>query len=194
MQFDRDLQKRSNNSCELCQSDHNCFAYAIPQSPGRDVTAYLWLCANCQSQLDQPETMDTNHWRLLNESIWSEVPGVKVISWRMLHRLGELDWARDLIDIAYLEDDLLEWAKASGEGAGTDDGVVHLDSNGAVLKDGDSVVLIKTLDVKGATFNAKMGTVVKKIRLVEDNPEQIEGKVNGSQIVILTKYVRKASS
>jgi protein PhnA len=38
-----------------------------------------------------------------------------------------------------------------------------------------------------------MGTVVRNIRLVEDNPEQIEGKVNGSQIVILTKYVRKSN-
>ena len=194
MQFDRELQKRSNSCCELCQSNDNCFAYLIPQSPTKDINAYLWLCAICQSQLDQPQTADPNHWRLLNETIWSEIPGVKVISWRMLHRLNALDWARDLIDMAYLEDDLLDWAKASGEGVKPDDGIVHLDSNGAVLQEGDSVVLIKTLEVKGATFNAKMGTVVKKIRLVEDNPEQIEGKVNGSQIVILTKYVRKASS
>lgn len=194
MQFDRDLQKRSGNTCELCQSAEDCFAYAIPHSPVKDISAYLWLCATCQSRLDKPDTADANHWRLLNESIWSEVPGVKVISWRMLHRLNQLDWARDLLEMAYLDDDQLDWAKASGEGTKTEDGVVHLDCNGAVLQDGDSVVLIKTLDVKGATFSAKMGTVVKKIRLVEDNSEQIEGRVNGSQIVILTKYLRKASS
>ena len=56
---------------------------------------------------------------------------------------------------------------------------------------GDSVVLIKSLDVKGSTLTAKLGTVVKNIRIVEDNTEQIEGKVEGQQIVILTKYVRK---
>ena len=38
---------------------------------------------------------------------------------------------------------------------------------------------------------AKMGTVVKNIRIVEDNTEQIEGRIEGQQIVILTKYVRK---
>jgi protein PhnA len=39
-----------------------------------------------------------------------------------------------------------------------------------------------------------MGTVVKNIRLVEDNTEQIEGRIEGQVIVILTKYVRKQSS
>jgi protein PhnA len=53
------------------------------------------------------------------------------------------------------------------------------------------VVLTKSLDVKGSTLNAKMGTVVKNIRLVENNTEQIEGKIEGQTIVILTKYVRK---
>jgi protein PhnA len=48
--------------------------------------------------------------------------------------------------------------------------------------------------VKGSTLSAKMGTVVKNIRLVEDNTEQIEGKVDGQQIVLLTKYVRKQQS
>lgn len=47
------------------------------------------------------------------------------------------------------------------------------------------------LDVKGTTLNAKMGNVVKNIRIVEENTEQIEGKIEGQVIVILTKYVRK---
>jgi protein PhnA len=56
------------------------------------------------------------------------------------------------------------------------------------------VVLTKTLEIKGATFNAKVGTVVRKIHLVEDNSDQIEGRVNGAMIVILTKYVKKSTS
>jgi protein PhnA len=47
------------------------------------------------------------------------------------------------------------------------------------------------LDVKGANFTAKRGTAVRNIRLVHDNPEQIEGKINGQGIVILTQYVKK---
>jgi protein PhnA len=48
--------------------------------------------------------------------------------------------------------------------------------------------------VKGTSLNAKMGTIVKNIRLVEENTEQIEGKIEGQTIVILTKYVRKQGS
>ena len=61
-----------------------------------------------------------------------------------------------------------------------------------MLEAGDTVVLIKTLDVKGSNFSAKRGTAVRKISLVADNPEHIEGRVNGQQIVILTKYVKKS--
>jgi len=122
------------------------------------------------------------------------VPAVKVVSWRMLHKLKHLDWVPDLLDIAYLDDETLEWAKASGDDVNPDDMVKHLDCFGAVLQNGDNVVLTKTLNVKGATFNATVGTVVRKIHLVADNPEQIEGRVNGSMIVILTKYVKKSSA
>ena len=81
---------------------------------------------------------------------------------------------------------------ASGEGASDDETVRHVDSNGAVLEAGDTVTLIKDLNVKGANFTAKRGTAVRGISLVADNPEHIEGKVNGQQIVILTKFVKKA--
>jgi protein PhnA len=47
--------------------------------------------------------------------------------------------------------------------------------------------------VKGANFTAKRGTVVRGISLVADNLEQIEARVSGQQIVILTKFVKKAS-
>jgi protein PhnA len=53
------------------------------------------------------------------------------------------------------------------------------------------VNLIKDLDVKGSSLNAKIGTAVRMIRLVHDNTEQIEGKVDGQTIIILTKYVKK---
>jgi protein PhnA len=62
-----------------------------------------------------------------------------------------------------------------------------------VLQAGDTVVLIKDLDVKGAGFTAKRGTAVRGISLVADNPEQIEGRVNGQQLVLLTKFVKKSN-
>jgi protein PhnA len=90
-----------------------------------------------------------------------------------------------------LDDETLAWAKSSGDGIADEDKLIHLDSNGSVLQNGDTVVLIKDLDVKGANFTAKRGTAVRNIRLVHDNPEQIEGKINGQGIVILTQYVKK---
>lgn len=66
------------------------------------------------------------------------------------------------------------------------------DANGNILSNGDNVVLIKDLKVKGSTVTLKRGTVVKSIRLT-DNPEEIEGKnaqVKG--LVLRTEFVKKA--
>jgi protein PhnA len=124
--------------------------------------------------------------------MWSEVPAVKVVAWRMLSKLAGEDWARSLLDMLYIEDDILEWAQ-SGIMEESAAAVVHKDSNGALLVTGDTVTLIKDLDVKGANFTAKRGTAVRNIMIVDDNAEHIEGRVEGQRIVILTKFVRKAT-
>jgi protein PhnA len=94
----------------------------------------------------------------------------------------------------YLDDENLAWAKAVGDHENDSSVDLHRDINGNILQPGDAVVLTKSLDVKGSTLTAKMGTVVKNIRLVPDNTEQIEGKIEGQTIVILTKFVRKQGS
>jgi protein PhnA len=136
--------------------------------------------------------MDANHWRCLGDSMWSEVPAVKVVAWRLLTKLSDQDWARSLLDMLYIEEDLLEWAQA-GAGIDAAQTVVHKDSNGSRLETGDTVTLIKDLEVKGANFTAKRGTAVRNIMVVEDNAEHIEGRVEGQRIVILTQFVRKAT-
>jgi protein PhnA len=95
----------------------------------------------------------------------------------------------------YLDNETLIWAKSTvqGEDDVADEKVIHRDNNGTMLQAGDTVVLIKDLDVKGGGFTAKRGTAVRGISLVEDNAGQIEGRVNGQQIVILTQYVKKSS-
>ena len=112
MSFEKELQKRSNSRCELCGSEDAGTAYAIPASPGNKLAHHIWLCPVCLQQMDNIETADANHWRCLNDSIWSEEPAVKVVSWRMLHKLKQLDWVPDLLDIAYLDEETLEWAKS----------------------------------------------------------------------------------
>ena len=151
----------------------------------------IYICSKCVAQIDKKDDLDAKHWAFLTTSMWSEVPGVQVVSWRMLNRFRNESWASDALDMMYLDDERLAWAKATGDHDNDSSIDLHRDCNGAPLTAGDTVVLIKSLDVKGTTLNAKMGTVVKNIRLVEDNTEQIEGKIEGQVIVILTKYVRK---
>ena len=111
----------------------------------------------------------------------------------MVEALGiapDARWAGVLAGQCFEE--ALEWAKSTGEGEEEDENkIVHKDSNGVILQDGDSVVLIKDLDVKGAGFTAKRGAAVHNIKLVWDNADQIEGRVEGQHIVILTQYVKK---
>ena len=186
------LKERSGNTCELCESTSTLTSYRVPPSENSSSDTCIFVCEKCLAQLEKREDIDTKHWTCLSGSMWSEVPVVQVVSWRMLNRMKNETWAADLIDQMYLDDDNLHWAKATGDHLETDGDDLHRDSNGVVLKTGDSVTLIKSLDVKGSQINAKIGTVVKNIRIVADNTEQIEGKIEGQQIVILTKFVKKA--
>ncbi|MCR9182189.1 MAG: PhnA domain-containing protein [Flavobacteriaceae bacterium] len=183
------LNDRSGACCEMCKSTNTLKSYDLPHSPSDVNETNVLLCETCLSQIENPDTIDTNHWRCLNDSMWSEFTAVQVLSWRMLSRLKAEGWPQDLLEMLYLDEDTLAWAKASGEGKV--DTIKHIDSNGVILEAGDTVVLIKDLDVKGSSITAKRGTAVRRISLVHDNAEQIEGKVDGQQIVILTKFVKK---
>jgi protein PhnA len=84
-----------------------------------------------------------------------------------------------------------EWPLAGDEAS--EDKLVVRDSNGNVLADGDTVVVIKDLKVKGSSIPLKQGTVIKQIRLVPDDAEHIEGhsdKIKG--LVLKTCFLRKA--
>ena len=191
MKLEEILIKRSENKCELCKSENDVTVYEVPPTSNTTEENCIMICSACRAQIEKKEELNGSHWTCLSETMWSEVPGVQVVSWRMLNRLRHESWAMDNIDMMYLDEERLAWAKATGDHENDASVDLHKDCNGQVLQTGDSVVLIKSLDVKGSSLNAKMGTVVKNIRLVENNTEQIEGKIEGQVIVILTKYVRK---
>lgn len=191
MSLERILEKRSDSKCELCASEDNLQIFTVMPSKEAGETNSLYACKTCVSQIEDAESMNANHWRCLNDSMWSEHDAVKVIAWRMLNRLKSEGWPQDLLDMMYLEDETLEWAKATGEGEADENAIIHRDSNGVVLEAGDSVVLIKDLKVKGSSMVAKQGTAVRRISLDHENEEYIEGKVDGQNIVIITKFVKK---
>ena len=193
MSIEEKLKIRSNSICELCTADSELFVYKIPPVSEIIADKCIYICETCLNQIENPDSVDANHWRCLNDSMWSEVPAVQVMSWRMLTRLRSEGWTQDLLDMMYLENEVLGWAKESGEGEVEEILALHKDSAGVVLQSGDSVVLTKDLNVKGAGFIAKRGTPVRRISIVADNHEHISGKINGQQIVILTKYVKKSS-
>jgi len=191
MSFERELQKRANNQCELCGQTENLSSYEVPSSPKSGLDAHILACKTCISQFDDADARDANHWRCLNDSMWSTEPAVQVMAWRMLQRLKAEGWPQDLLDMMYMEEEVKEWAKAAGDAKDKSNAIVHRDSNGAILEAGDNVVLIKDLKVKGSSMIAKQGTAVRRISLDHENEKYIEGKVDGQHIVIITDYVKK---
>ncbi|PIB35959.1 PhnA protein [Reichenbachiella sp. 5M10] len=191
MNLEQELQNRSGSKCELCSSTDTLSIHVVSPKSGQDLSENTLLCSTCIEQIQNQDKIEPNHWHCLNDSMWSETPAVQVLAWRMLNHLITEGWAQNLLEMLYLDDETLSWAK---EGMIVDQqkAIKHIDSNGATLTAGDSVVLIKDLNVKGANFTAKRGTAVRNITLTHDNPEHIEGKVNGQHIVILTKYVKKS--
>jgi len=185
------LQDRSNTTCELCSSKENLSQYTIPPSLNENVDNDILVCKNCLDQIEGHTEMDVNHWRCLNDSMWSEHVAVQIMAWRMLQRLRGEGWPKDLLDMMYLDGEALALARATGEHEDEANKIIHRDANGVILDNGDAVVLVKDLKVKGSSMVAKQGTAVRNIRLDRDNADYIEGKVDGQQIVLITQYVKK---
>jgi len=192
MTIEQTLLQRCDSKCELCANETPLSVHSVPPTGDNSVDKSIMLCETCLNQIENPDNIEVNHWRCLNDSMWSQVPAVQVMAWRMLKRLSTEPWAQDLLDMLYLEDDIKQWAEAGATNESNDDSTPTKDSNGTVLNAGDTVTLIKDLEVKGAGFTAKRGTAVRNISLT-DNPEQIEGRVNGVKIVLLTRFLKKAN-
>lgn len=188
MNISEELKTRCEGKCELCGGTEALSEFVVSPKSGESIEELIATCNVCKEKIENPQDSDSNHWRCLNEAMWSEHVPVKVVSYRLLNKLKNEDWASDAIGMLYLDDATKEWA----DQVSSDALIVHKDSNGNILSAGDSVVLIQDLNVKGAKFTAKRGTAVRRIRLVPDNAEHIEGKIEGQQIVILTKFVKKS--
>ncbi len=189
-ELEKELGSRSGGLCELCGGKERLASYEVPPTTDYSVDRHVFACETCTLQVNGSNELEGKHWFCLRESIWSEVPAVQVVGYRILKRLEGEGWAQDLLGQVYMDEDVQAWADDVGT-AGSDE-VITLDSNGATLMDGDSVTLIKDLDVKGAGFVAKRGTMVRNIRLIDD-PENIEGRVNKITLVLKTKFLKRAT-
>jgi protein PhnA len=84
-----------------------------------------------------------------------------------------------------------EWPQTASTAADDELDAVIKDSNGQVLQDGDAVVLIKDLKVKGSSTVLKMGTKVKSIRLVGGDHE-VDCKMDGGSFMLKACFLKKA--
>lgn len=179
------LLQRNQGLCELCNSEPATLGYTVTPKSGELFQNQVALCDTCHEKLGGKG--NGYHWRCLEGSIWNTEPAVQALSYRILQDYKSEDWVVNLIGSADLDEQVIQWAMSA-----FDKPDVHKDAFGNTLETGDNVVLVQALDVKGTNFTASKGTVVKRIRLVHDNPEQIEGKIKEQTIVILTRFVKKS--
>ncbi|MFM2047944.1 MAG: hypothetical protein RI955_490 [Bacteroidota bacterium] len=192
MSLSTSLQTRSSHACELCSTaDANLQAYAVPPKTNDAEENEVVLCSNCFQKIAANDYADVDYWRCLTGSIWNEMPAVQALSYKILTKLKSTDWAAETLDSVFLEEAIINWANAEDELDAAK--IIHKDAYGVVLASGDTVILTQNLNVKGANFIAPKGTIVRKIKVVAENAEQIEGKIEGDTIVILTKFVRKST-
>ncbi|SFV53616.1 Alkylphosphonate utilization operon protein PhnA [hydrothermal vent metagenome] len=170
--------------CELCGSDDGVSVVELPVSDESEEQS-VYLCANCHTQIESGD-LDESHFNCLNDSMWSETPAAKIMSYILWNRLGR----QDMIEMMYLEEDELKLAEQAVNAEANK--LVYRDANGVELHTGDSIVILKDLEVKGAGFTAKRGTTVTRIGLAPGDIGHVEGRVNGTKIFIKTEFIKKA--
>jgi protein PhnA len=178
------LKERNQDQCELCNAQIATQAYTVSPKTDDSIENQVAVCQTCITAMN--DATASFYWRCTEGSIWSAYASVQALSYRIAHQYKAEAWATDLINSVDLDETTIQWALSAFEVA-----AVHQDAFGNILESGDTVVLTEQLNVKGTSFSASKGTVVKKIKLVHDNTNQIEGKINDQVIVILTKFVKK---
>ena len=137
MTIDAALLQRADSKCELCSATENLSAYDVPPVSIASLDKSILVCSTCLDQIENPDNVDPNHWRCLNDSMWSTTTAVQVMAWRMLNRLKGEGWPNDLLEMLYIEDDVKKWAMTGATEAGSHNEEPTLDVNGAILNNGD---------------------------------------------------------
>jgi protein PhnA len=184
MGINEELQQRSNSSCELCKSEDDLSTFGVNPSDGGSSQS-IYICNTCKEQVQDDSKIDETHWHCLNDSMWSEHAAVQVMAYRMLTKLNN----QDALDMLYLEEDVKAWADEGIEVV-DEDAEIKNDANGNILSDGDSITVLKDLDVKGSHIVAKRGTIVKNIR-IGNVSNHIEGKITGTTIYLKCDFIKK---
>lgn len=111
--FGRELARRSGSKCELCRTGGVPLSiWEVPPAPVEpDIHDCIFLCEACRDLIERNPLKNIEHWRCLNEAVWSDVTAVKVTAVRILRLMAPgQSWAADLLEQVYLDEDEEEWA------------------------------------------------------------------------------------
>jgi protein PhnA len=111
--FGKNLVRRSGSSCEMC-GDHGVTLgiYELPPVPSTpDYDRCLFVCNECRDQLDNPRKLKVDHWRCLNNTVWSETAVIQALSIRLLKKIAkDHSWAEELLEQVFPDPEIAEMA------------------------------------------------------------------------------------
>lgn len=110
----KDLARRAKSKCEITgAAGVPLWPYEVPPVAAEpDIDRTLLISPECREMLEHPDRLAGRHWQCLAEAIWSEMPAVQVVAWRMLHELAKReDWAREVLEEVFLDPDVEDWAR-----------------------------------------------------------------------------------
>ncbi len=111
--FGKDLARRAKSKCEVCEaSGAKLTPYEVP--PEEALPAYercILICDDCREALENPKKFTPGeHWRVLAQTVWSDVAPVQVVAVRLLRRHGDSEaWAREALEEVYLDEEQEDW-------------------------------------------------------------------------------------
>ncbi len=111
----KDLARRARSKCELTgAAGVSLRPYEVPPVAGEpDIERTLLISEACHEVLDHPKRLKGREWQCLAEVVWSEMPAVQVVAWRMLNHLAKSeDWAREVTEEVFLDGEVEAWAKS----------------------------------------------------------------------------------
>ncbi len=111
--FGKDLARRCKSKCELTgASGVSLHVFEIPPTKGEaDFDRCIMVCEDVVEQISNPKKFRAEAWRHLNELIWTDVPAVQMMTVRILQHLApQHNWAQDILDEAFIDEDILELA------------------------------------------------------------------------------------
>jgi protein PhnA len=114
--FGKELARRCKSKCELTgASGVPLHIYEIPRVANEpELSRCIMICQQVIDQIKRPRLIIPDQWHQLGEIIWSDIPAVQIMAYRLLkHIANDQQWARDILEEACLDDDLL--AEASQE-------------------------------------------------------------------------------